>query len=50
MRDALLNSFTDVDQVRSDVFYLQLRREYSDVVLLLPLIQEDIDAMTARTG
>ena len=50
VRDALLNGFTDVDQVRSDVLYLQLRREYSDVVLLLPLIQEDLDAMTARTG
>lgn len=50
VRDALLNSFTDVDQVRSDVYYLQLRREYSDVVLLLELIQQDVDQMSARTG
>ena len=50
VRDALLNGFTDVDQARSDTLYLQLRREYSDVVLLLRLVEQDLDAMTARTG
>ena len=50
VRDALLNSFTPVDQARSDALYLQLRREYSDVVLLLKLIEQDMNAMTARTG
>ncbi len=50
VRDALLNSFTDVDQVRSDTLYLQLRREYSDVVLVLELIEQDLALMTARTG
>ena len=50
VRDGLLNSLTDVDQARSDELYLQLRREYSDVVLLLDLIEQDVAAMTARTG
>ena len=49
-RDHLLSLFSDVDLVRSDNLYLQLRREYSDVVLLLDLIKEDMDFLTARTG
>lgn len=50
VRDALLIGFTDVDQARSDALYLELRREYSDVVLLLEYIQQDLAAMTVRTG
>ncbi len=50
VRDLLLNSFTAVDQARSDQLYLQLRSEYSDVVILMRLIEQDFDAMTARTG
>ena len=50
VRDALMNSLTSTARGRSDELYLQLRREYSDVVILLRLIEEDMDAMTARTG
>ncbi len=50
VRDALMNSLTSTAQGRSDEVYLQLRREYSDVVILLRLIEEDMEAMTARTG
>lgn len=49
-RDHLLGLFSDVDLVHSDNLYLQLRREYSDVVLLLDLIKDDLDLITARTG
>ncbi len=49
-RDHLLNLFSDVDLIRSDTLYLQLRREYSDVVLLLELVKDDIDMLEARTG
>ena len=50
VRDHLMNNFTDVAQARSDELYRQLRREYSDVVILLRLIEQDFEAMTARTG
>ncbi len=50
VRDLMLNSLTDVDQARSDELYLQLRREYSDVVILMRLIEQDVEAMRAVTG
>ena len=49
-RDQILSLFSDVDMIRSDSLYLQLRREYSDVVLLLDLVKEDVDMLGARTG
>jgi hypothetical protein len=49
-RDQLLKAFTEMDLVRSDYLYLQLRQQYSDVVLLLALIETDIDSRRARTG
>jgi hypothetical protein len=49
-RDQILGAFSDVDLVQSDNLYRQLRRKYSDVVLLLDLIKGDLDMMEARTG
>ncbi len=49
-RDQILAAFSDVDLVRSDTLYLQLRRQYSDVVLLLELINDDLDVLANRTG
>ena len=49
-RDNILKAFSDVDLLRSDALYLQLRREYSDVALILDLVKKDLDAITARTG
>ncbi len=49
-RDQILKVFTEIDLVRSDSLYLQLRREYSDVVLLLDLIDADLGSIRARTG
>ncbi len=49
-RDKILAAFSDVDLVRSDTLYLQLRRQYSDVVLLLELVKDDLDVLADRTG
>jgi hypothetical protein len=49
-RDQLLNVFTEIDLIRSDDLYLQLRRQYSDVVLLLDLIEADLNSVQAITG
>jgi Sel1 repeat len=49
-RDHILSLFSDVDLIRSDSLYLQLRGEYSDVVLLLELVKDDLDMLEARTG
>ena len=50
VRDQLLDSLEDVERIRSDQLFIQLRSEYSDAVLLLDMITEEIDNMTARTG
>jgi len=50
VRDQLVDSLSDIDRGRSDQLYLQLRQRYSDVAILLRLIKEDLDSMTARTG
>jgi len=49
-RDQLLNAFTEIDLIRSDDLYLQLRRQYSDVVLLLDLIDADLNSSQVVTG
>ncbi len=49
-RDQILNAFSDIDLIRSDSLYLQLRRQYSDVVLLLDLIDADLNSTNTRTG
>lgn len=49
-RDQILSLFSDVDLVRSDTLYLELRRQYCDVVLLLDLIREDLDVVVEQTG
>ena len=50
VRDMLVDSLTDIDRARSDQLYLQLRQRYSDVAILLRLIKEDLDSLSARTG
>ncbi len=49
-RDLILAGFTEAELLHSDTQYLQLRRQYSDVVLLLKLIEADIEMSRARTG
>lgn len=50
IRDQLLGSLTEFERGRSDALYSALMREYSDAVILLDLIRDDLDSMAARTG
>ena len=49
-RDQILAAFSDVDLIRSDNLYLQLRRQYNDAVLLLDLVKADLAVLANRTG
>lgn len=50
VRDQLLASLAEVDKGRSDELYLQLKQRYSDAVILLELIRDDLQTVSARTG
>ncbi|MDX1516844.1 MAG: SEL1-like repeat protein [Woeseiaceae bacterium] len=50
VRDELLSSLSDFHLGRSDELYLQLRRKYSDIVILARLIREDLELISERTG
>ena len=50
VRDQLLASFSDVDLARSDEYYRQIRRKYSDLIILMKLIRDDFDSIGPRTG
>ena len=50
VRNQVLESLDDVDRIRSDQIFIQLRSKYSDAVLLLDMIEDDVEDMTARTG
>lgn len=50
VRDQVLESLPDIDRIRSDQIFLQLRAKYSDAVLILEMIREDVKDMSARTG
>lgn len=50
VRDQLLDSFSEVDRLRSDELYRRLRREYSDLVILLRLVRGDMRTLAEQTG
>lgn len=50
VRDQLLGSFSDADKVRSDEMYRRLRRDYSDLVILVDLVRNDMRTLSERTG
>lgn len=50
VRDETLAGMSEVDLLRSDDLYIDLRRQYSDVVLLLKLIRDDLDRLKQQTG
>lgn len=50
VRDQLLQSFTEPDLLRSDYEYRELRRRYSDLVILERLIREDLKLLEPVTG
>ncbi len=50
VRDQLLKAFTEPDLLRSDYEYRELRRKYSDLVILERLIREDLKLLEPLTG
>jgi len=50
IRDGLLSLFNDEQRSRSDLLYVDLRREMGDLVLVQKLIREDINVLRRRTG
>jgi hypothetical protein len=47
VRDQLLESMSEADRARSDALYVELRQEYSDLVLALRRVREDRRALSA---
>lgn len=51
VRDQVLRTLTDDQRARSDELYVELRKEYSDLVIIMQLMVEDLQSMkVARTG
>lgn len=50
VRDQLLDTLSETDKVRSDEMYRRLLREYSDLVILLDLVESDMRTLSERTG
>ena len=51
VRDQVLLSLSDNERQRSDELYVELRKEYSDLVIVMDLLAADIGHLnTARTG
>jgi hypothetical protein len=51
VRDQVLRTLNDEQRTRSDELYVELRKEYSDLLIIMELLVDDLDTlMTARTG
>jgi len=51
VRDQVLQNLNDEQRARSDELYVELRKKYSDLVIIMELLVEDLDTLkTARTG
>lgn len=51
VRDQVLRTLSDDQRAKSDALYVELRKEYSDLVIIMGLLDEDIESMkVARTG
>ncbi len=49
VRDKLLRTMNDEQRARSDALYVELRKEFSDVVLIMKLLLSDLKRLDART-
>jgi len=49
VRDQLLRTMNDEQRARSDEHYVALRKEFSDVVLIMNLLLSDLKRLDART-
>lgn len=51
VRDQVLRTLNQEQRARSDEIYVELRKEYSDLVIVMGLLVEDLDGLKAgRTG
>ena len=51
VRDELLSTLSTEERARSDALYLELRRELSDIVIVMKLLEDDLeDLQTETTG
>jgi hypothetical protein len=50
VRDQLLAAMTESDREASDAAYLELRQQYSDLVLVLRYLREEREALGSRQG
>ena len=50
VRDQILRSLDDAERAESDRQFVELRKKYSDFVLLIDAIREDYEALGERTG
>jgi hypothetical protein len=50
VRDQLMHDLETEERRRSDAYYLQLRREYSDLAILLGSIKRGVRGLEPRTG
>ena len=51
VRDQLRQTLNDEQRSRSDQLYVELRKEYSDLVVIMELLVEDLETLSqARTG
>ena len=49
-RDALLNILDDEQRARSDQLFLQIRKDYSDLTLMVQAARKELDMLRERTG
>ncbi len=49
-RDQLMKTLDDVQRAESDRQYIELRKQYGDIVLLARAIRKDYDVLRSRTG
>lgn len=49
-RDQVMRSLSDEQRAESDKMYVELRKQYGDLVLLANAIREDYDVLRHRTG
>ena len=50
VRDQVLQSLDDAERAESDRLFIELRREYGDLALLVRAIREDYEKLTSMTG
>ncbi len=49
VRDELMESFSPEQRARSDALYLDLRKKFSDLVIVMKLVEDDLEALQFET-